>query len=180
MVQPFSVFRRAGRPSYSVAFKKELTGKYLPAVSTRKEKYADAVKQAWVWYREGIPRKEGPLAVPVDSVRNLLRDTPLTLSDAETLVRVLQDRGFVKSCVFAGNSGDVRLVDYLKEFWDWDKSPYVREKLRRQNSIHRRYVDESLGTVLKHWEPHFKGSLLGDITKEHINSFADAVALLRY
>jgi integrase len=161
-----------------VAFKNELTGKYLPAVSTRKEKYADAVKQAWVWYREGIPRKEGPVDVPVDSIRKLLMDTPLTLRDAETLVRVLRDRGFVKSCVFAGNSGDVRLVDYLKEFWDWDKSPYVREKLRRQNSIHRRYVDESLGTVIKHWEPHFKGVLLGDIAKEHINSFADAVALL--
>jgi hypothetical protein len=63
-----------------VAFKNELTGKYLPAVSICKEKYADAVKQAWTWYREGVLRKEGTLAVPVDSIRSLLRDTPLTLS----------------------------------------------------------------------------------------------------
>jgi hypothetical protein len=96
MVQPFSVFRRAGRPSYMAAFKNELTGKYLPAVSTRKEKYAYAVKQARAWYREGLPRKEGPVDVPADFIRNLLRDTPLTLHDAETLVRVLQDRGLVR------------------------------------------------------------------------------------
>jgi hypothetical protein len=52
MVQPFSVFRRADRPAYLVAFKNEVTGRYLPAVSTRKEKYADAVKQA-----NGLRRK---------------------------------------------------------------------------------------------------------------------------
>ncbi|MDR1468037.1 MAG: site-specific integrase [Spirochaetaceae bacterium] len=178
MVQPFSVFKRADRPAYLVAFKNEVTGRYLPAVSTRKEKYADAVKQAWAWYREGIPRKEGPVNVPVDSLRNLLRDTPLTGSDAETLVRVLQDRGFVKSCVFAGDQDGPRLVDYLKEFWDWDHSPYVREKLRRQHSIHRRYVDESLRTVIKHWEPYFKDKRLGGVTRDDVGGFADSVASL--
>jgi integrase len=178
MVQPFSVFRRADRPAYLVAFKNEITGRYLPAVSTRKEKYADALKQAWAWYREGIPRKEGPVDVPVDSIRKLLRDTPLTMRDAEILVRVLRDRGFVKSCVFAGGSDGALLTDYLKEFWDWDNSPYVREKLRRQNSIHRRYVSDSLGTVAKHWEPYFKNKLLGDVTKDDVSGFADSVAAL--
>ncbi|MDR0637383.1 MAG: site-specific integrase [Spirochaetaceae bacterium] len=178
MVQPFSVFRRAGRPAYLVAFKDEITGRYLPAVSTRKEKYADAVKQAWVWYREGIPRKGGPVNVPVDSIRKLLRETALTVRDAETLVGVLRDRGFVKSCVFAGNPDGPRLADYLKEFWDWENSPYVREKLRRQNSIHRRYVSESLGTVIKHWEPYFRDKRLCDITKDDVNGFADSVASL--
>jgi hypothetical protein len=90
-----------------VAFKNELTGKYLPAASTRKEKDADAVKQAWAWYREGIPRKESPVDVPADSIRKLFGDTPLAMRDAGIFVRALRDRGFVKSCVFAGNSGDV-------------------------------------------------------------------------
>jgi integrase len=178
MVQPFSVFRRADRPAYLVAFKNEVTGRYLPAVSTRKEKYADAVKQAWAWYREGVPRKEGPVGVPADSILRLLRDTPLTKRDAEMFVRALKDRGFVKSCVFAGGEDGRRLADYLKEFWDWDNSPYVREKLRRQHSIHRRYVDESLRTVAKHWEPYFKDKPLGDVTRDDVNGFADSVAAL--
>jgi hypothetical protein len=178
MVQPFSVFRRADRPAYLVAFKNEQTGRYLPAVSTHKKTYAEAVKQAWVWYREGIPRNDGPVSVPADSIRKLLQETPLTLGDAKVFVRVLQDRGLVKSCVFSGNTDDTRLVDYLKEFWEWDNSPYVREKLRRQNSIHRRYVDESLRTVIKHREPYFKEMLLGDVTKDSVNSFADSVAAL--
>jgi integrase len=178
MVQPFSVFRRADRPSYLVAFKNEVTGRYLPAVSTRKEKYADAVKQAWVWFREGIPRKDGPVSIPADTIRKLLQDTPLTMRDAETFIRVLRERGFVRSCVFASNSDGALLADYLKEFWDWDHSPYVREKLRRQNSIHRRYVDDSLGTVLKHWEPYFKDKLLVEVTKDDVNDFADSVSAL--
>ncbi|MDR0640089.1 MAG: tyrosine-type recombinase/integrase [Spirochaetaceae bacterium] len=178
MVQPFSVYRRVGRSAYLVAFKDEATGRYLPAVSTRKEKYADAVKQAWVWYREGIPRKEGPVSVPADSIRKLLRETSLTVRDVEMLVGVLRDRGFVKSCVFAGGPDGPLLADYLKEFWDWDNSPYVREKLRRQNSIHKSYVNESLRTIVKHWEPYFKDKRLGDVTKDDVNAFADSVAAL--
>ncbi|GHV82286.1 hypothetical protein AGMMS49991_08440 [Spirochaetia bacterium] len=43
---PFSVFRRADRPFYSVAFKNEKTGEYLPAISTRKETEAEATTNA--------------------------------------------------------------------------------------------------------------------------------------
>jgi len=31
---PFSVFKRANRPCYSVSFKNEKTGEYYPAIST--------------------------------------------------------------------------------------------------------------------------------------------------
>jgi hypothetical protein len=54
---PFSVFKRAGRPCYLVAFKNEATGEYFPAISTRKKDEAEAVKTAFAWLRDGIPRK---------------------------------------------------------------------------------------------------------------------------
>jgi len=52
---PFSVFRRAGRRFYYVAFKNEKTGDYLPAISTRQETEAGAVSIAFQWLKDGIP-----------------------------------------------------------------------------------------------------------------------------
>jgi len=53
---PFSVFRRAGRWFFYVAFKNEKTGKYLPAISTKQETESGAVSTAFQWLRDGIPR----------------------------------------------------------------------------------------------------------------------------
>jgi hypothetical protein len=56
---PFSLFKRADRPCYMVSFKNEVTGEYLPAVSTRQKSESEAMKTAFAWLRDGIPGKEG-------------------------------------------------------------------------------------------------------------------------
>jgi hypothetical protein len=48
---PFSVFKRAKRPGYVVAFKNEQTGAYMTPVSTRQTDEAAAIKVAWEWFR---------------------------------------------------------------------------------------------------------------------------------
>jgi len=44
---PFSVFKKNDRRFFSVRFKNEETGKYLPAISTKKETEAEAIKIAF-------------------------------------------------------------------------------------------------------------------------------------
>jgi len=83
---PFSVFLRGSRPFYYVAFKNEETGRYLPAISTKKTKEADAVRQAWIWFREGIPHKDGSLDIKALSLRDTIRHSEISLSDAELAV----------------------------------------------------------------------------------------------
>jgi hypothetical protein len=60
---PFSVFKRADRPCYSVSFKNEETGEYYPAISTRQTTEAEAVKTAFAWLRDGLPQKRIPVKV---------------------------------------------------------------------------------------------------------------------
>jgi hypothetical protein len=57
---PFSVFKRADHPCYSVSFKNEATGEYYPAISTRQKTEAEAVKTAFAWLRDGIPQSGCP------------------------------------------------------------------------------------------------------------------------
>jgi len=173
---PFSVFLRGKRPHYYVAFKNEETGRYLPAISTKKTKKSDAERQAWVWFREGIPSK-GDLKVL--SLRDTVRRSELTQADAEFIISELKRRGLILSCVFPGAPDAVRFTDYLEEFWDWDRSPYIREKLRAEHSIHKIYVRGMLYNVRKYWLPFFSTELLGELTPKDIERLADHLSVIK-
>jgi integrase len=98
------------------------------------------------------------------------------MADAEFIIGDLQRRGLVASCVFSDSPAAVRLVDFLGEFWDWDKSPYIQEKLRQEHSIHRRYVRQMQLTVQKHWFPFFSSTLIGELLPQDIDRFVNHLA----
>jgi hypothetical protein len=120
---PFSVFKRADRPCYLVAFKNEETGEYLPAISTRRKTEAEAVKIAFAWLRDGIPGREGRLDVRQYSLRNMARSAELTKADAGFICKELLRRGFLKSYVLAESKQAVDFGEYLRGFWDYEHSP---------------------------------------------------------
>jgi integrase len=62
---------------------------------------------------------------------------------------------------------------FLENFWDYDNSPYVKEKLRKNHGIHRRHCICQAGAVKKHWTPFFTGKLLGEITRQDIELFIE-------
>jgi integrase len=177
---PFSVFYRSERHTYYVAFKNEITGRFLPAISTKKTKEKDAVRQAWIWFREGIPQKDGPIDLKARSLRDTIRHSDITMPDAEFIIGELKRQGLVRSCVFAGSPDAVRFVDFLEEFWDFDRSPYIREKLRAEHSIHRNYAWQMMGTVKRYWIPFFPDALLGDLLPGDIERFVDYLSGVRY
>jgi hypothetical protein len=135
---PFSVFKRADRPCYSVSFKNEITGEYLPAISTRQKTETEAVKTAFVWLRDGIPGREGCLTVKQHSLRDMAKSADVTKADAVFICKELLRRGLLKSYVLAESKQAVDFGEYLRGFWDYENSAYVREKLRKRHSLHRR------------------------------------------
>jgi len=137
---PFSVFKRAGRPCYLVAFKNDETGEYLPAISTRQKTEEEAVKTAFAWLRDGIPGRDGRLDVKRYSLRGMAKSADVTKANAVFICKELSRRGFLKSFVMAESRQAVGFGEFLRGFWDYENSPYVKEKLRKRHGIHRRYV----------------------------------------
>jgi len=170
-MKPFSVFLRGNR--YYVAFKNEETGKYLSAISTKKTKKEDAVRQAWVWYKEGVPDKKGITDLKTLTLYDTIRRSVVTKQDAEFLIEDLKRKGIILSCVFAGAPDAVPLFDYLDEFWDFDRSPYIREKLRAEHSIHRNYVLQNKRIIKMFWQPFFPDTLLGELQASDIERFIE-------
>ena len=75
---PFSVFRRAGRRFYYVAFKNENTGEYLPAISTKQETESGAVKTALQWLKDGVPRRSEIIPLKKYSLRDMAREAEIS------------------------------------------------------------------------------------------------------
>ena len=172
---PFSVFRRTGRRYYSVAFKNETTGEYLPAISTKQETAAAAIETVFQWLRDGIPRRGESVPVKKYTLRDMARETDITPADCEFICRELQRRGLLKSFVMAESRAAVPFADYLFTFWDYDHSPYVKEKRRKNHGIHRRYCNMQKRAAEVYWAPFFAGRLLGEITKRDIEALIDTL-----
>ena len=168
---PFSIFKKRDRRFYSVRFKNEQTGKYLPPINTKKETEKEAMQIAFEWLKDGIPQNGGTIGLKKYSLRDMTKETDTTISDAEFICKELQRRGLLKSYVLEESVQAIDFVTYLIDFWDWEKSPYIKEKLRRNHGLHKRYTIEMTGTINRYWVPFFNGKALGDITRQDIEAF---------
>ena len=168
---PFSIFKRADRSCFSVSFK-DSNGKYLRPVSTGKKTENEAMQIAFQMLRDGIPQKNVAVQVSDLSLRDTVRKIKAG-DEAETLLSELRRLGWVKSFVQSETPGAVDFISFLTEFWDWEKSPYIKEKRRKSHGIHRRHCSIQSGAIPLYWEPFFKGRFLGDITATDIDGFID-------
>ena len=166
---PFSVFKRANRPYFLVSFKDE-TGKFLPPISTKKKTEAEAMKVAFQWLRDGIPQKNTAMRVNDLSLKDMVRKVK-TGDEAEIILDELKRLGWVKGFVVNETPAAEGFISFLTTFWDWDRSPYIQEKLRKAHGIHRRHCKMQSQAVKLYWTPFFNGRTIGDISAKDIDAF---------
>jgi hypothetical protein len=171
---PFSVFKRTDRPSFLVSFKDE-TGKFLPPVSTKKKTEDEAMQVAFKWLRDGIPQKKAAVKVHDLTLKDVVRKIK-TGTEVETLVTELRRLGWMKSYVLSETPAAENLISFLTTFWNWDTSPYVKEKLRKNHGIHKRHCKLQGQAIDLYWKPFFEGRYLGEITAADIDGFINNVA----
>ena len=176
---PFSVFKREGRRFYYVKFKKK-SGQYAAAVSTKQTSESEAIETAFKWLREGKPARnvKNDNAVSISlSLRETLRSIKTT-AEVEFACKELKQQGLLKSYVISESKQAADFSEYLQNFWDYDTSPYVKEKLRKNHGIHRNYTVGQKLSVERYWMPFFRDRLLGDITRQDIENFMDNLETL--
>jgi integrase len=168
---PFSLFKRADRPCFLVSFKDE-NGKYLPPLSTKMKDEQEALKIAFQWLQDGVPKKQN--TVKVHSLS--LRETVKSLKDneeAQTMITELKRQGWLKSFVINNTPQAEEFIQFLSNFWNWDNSPYIKEKLRKAHSIHRRHCKMQSQSITLYWKPFFQGRYIGEITAKDIDNFIE-------
>jgi len=151
--------------------KNEQTGKYLPEKSTKKETKTEVIQTAFDWLKNGIPQKAETINFKKYTLRDMAKEADTTKADAEFICKELQRRGLLKSYVLQESPQAIDFVTYLTNFWNWEKSPYIKEKLRRNHGLHKRYAIEMTGSIKKYWVPFFQGKVLGEITRQDVEAF---------
>ena len=120
---PFSVYKRTDRPYFLVSFK-NADGKFLPGISTKKKTEDEAMAVAFQWLRDGVPQKKETF----NTHELILKDTAKkikTSNEAEALLSELKRLGWIKNGVVKETPAAENLISFLKNFWEWDTSPYI-------------------------------------------------------
>jgi hypothetical protein len=176
---PFSIFKRADRTCFPVAFKSQ-SGKYLKPLSTGKKTEDEAFQVAFQWLRDGVPQRQektGALTVNQLALQDFVHRID-SGADALVIFKELQRKGWLKSFVFAGTPAAQVFNDFLLKFWDWETSGHIEEKLRKEHGIHKSHCAQQWQAVKKYWEPYFKGRLLGDINRDDLEAFVKDMGTL--
>jgi len=186
-MRQFNLYQRGS--TFYVRFKDESTGKYLSGISTGETSERAALATVYGWERDGIPTRDGRSPDSITDTRRLidkLRTADLSENEARTIVGILNDRGFLASAVLTGDRdagpvGDYLsrpLADYLAWFWDYDRSPYVQNKLRHGHAITRTHCENRLQYVRTHWKPWIESHpvTLAETTRATLDAFSAHLA----
>jgi integrase len=171
----FSVFQRSGRNFY-VQFYDEASGRRLSPRSLGTQDRDQAMFLAGQWAIQGVPDREGKArpvaeAATVASVLAALREAPLTHKDAEAAVRILRGRGLLTP-----PRADMRdAAEFLAEFWDYDKSPYIASRLAHGLRATRRHCKDMSHRVNKIKTLLPPGLALHEITQAHLEAVGRAL-----
>jgi integrase len=155
-------------------------GRKLAARSTGKTTRDEALLVVAEWLKNGVPtgRKRKPR--PVDTVMGLdgiLRAVRIVHMDGDEALRIvnsLKDRGLIDiAAVNATGRGAVPLVQFLENFWDYDHSAYIKDRLSHGYRFSRRYAHECQKRLKSDIAPFFKDKKLSCVTTEDLKTLSN-------
>lgn len=103
----------------------------------------------------------------------------LTPQEGQQILDILEYKGlldrslwFQKQPSLGKEAAQPYLIDFLEEFWDWERSPYIQERLLYKHGIHRKYVSRCAGAIRRYWEPWFGRTVpLSTVTRQDLQDF---------
>lgn len=86
--------------------------------------------------------------------------------EVDKMLSIMKKRGYILSAVRPNTKQSVLIEDFLSEFWDYEKSPYVKELALEGKILSRSHVKNERSRVENYWIPELKGMTIGSLTNE--------------
>jgi integrase len=163
------------------------TGVKLCFRNTQSKFRDDALLIADHWLQDGIPKvKRGrpPIfqkqetqtvnaIIDLATILKTLEKLPnLDAAGAQQIAEVLRARGLLEFPTVKAGPGRVDFIEYLESFWDYDTSPYVRDKLAHNHSIGIHYCHDNKVKIERYWKGQFSGRALASVTRTELKKFS--------
>jgi integrase/predicted DNA-binding transcriptional regulator AlpA len=163
------------------------TGVRLCFRTTQSKVRDEAMIIADRWLQNGIPKvKRGrqPIfqkhktqtinaIIDLATILKTLEELPnLDAAGAQQIAEVLRARGLLEFPTVKAGSGRVDFIEYLKKFWDYDKSPYIKDRLAHNHSIGIHYCYGNNIRIERYWKGQFSGRALASITRAELKKIS--------
>ena len=151
-------------------------GHRTSARSTKKTSKDEALLVVSQWLSKGIPKRgtEKPVeqVLGLSEILKSIRKVDLDSTDALKIVEALKKRDLVDFNVTKAGSGSKLFVDFLTEFWDWNSSVYVKERLsQKKNSIGKRHCYSNQDKIRCYYSDYFAGKTLDAVSWQDLRDF---------
>jgi integrase len=175
-MRSFFLFKRKRSPNFFAQFL-DSDGNKIAQRSLGTNKRDEALLLADQIHRTGQirPTKTSKQAAPTlaavlsyDQLARQLKTMELTPDQAARIVALLAGRGLLSK---KDNTSSRDFCEFLIEFWDYHKSPYVKEKQAAGQRIGERHCQEKTLQVKARWTDFFKGRTIGSITRQDLKAF---------
>jgi len=180
MPKNFSLHKRGS--IYYAQLWNPITHRYSTARSTGSLNRDDAVLTANKWLHEGLPDSiSGKIrsaleTMEVESLIASIRAAKLTAEDGQRIVQALRSLGLIDAISVRTKKGSEGFIDFLRRFWNYDESLYIKDKLAHGQRVGKRHAQDMTSRVKTHWEPFFRDAQLCDIDKKALREFSLAIA----
>ena len=139
------------------------------------------------WLYNGIPeRKRGrapvyqkPKSQYLESVigtKEILKcieqNTDLDADGALQIAEALRKRGLLDFPVTKAGHGSICFINYLENFWNYDTSPYIREKRAHGQTIGKNHCYDLSNCIRNYYSGYFENKALNSITRQDLKNFS--------
>jgi len=176
MERRFYIYKRA-RVYYAKLIDPK-TGVMLNARSTGKTNKDEALVVIAGWLNSGLPcdreggRRDVAAVFALEAILEAIRASPgLDEEDARAIIGALHERGLSEAYAIKPATESELLIDFLRRFWNWDHSPYIREKLALKHSMTKRRVYDCIIRVNAYWAPAFPSLRLDEVKRKDLKEF---------
>lgn len=156
---PFSLVKR--NSVYYVRLKDD-NGKIVAWKSTKQKDYNSALK---VGFEIFATSKQ---TVEQAANRSKIRQNDLSDDEIALLLQQLQKQGKLKTFVLSESPQDIKAFDYAVDFWNKDKSEYIKARTRRGLTNFEQHLRACNGYLNNYWKDFLGDKLLGEITRNDI------------
>jgi integrase len=176
---------------FTAEFLDPKTGLRICFRTVEAKSWAEAAEIAAGWVHNGIPkRKRGrsPVYIKpvsqsmqaltgISAILKAIENTPdLDQTGAMEIARALKVRGLLSMGTSPASQGIRDFISFLREFWDYDNSLYLKDRRAHGKDITLRTCADNQAIIKSNWEPYFAGKKLAEITRQDLKFFGIAMS----
>ncbi len=181
---PFRLYLRQPRngskqePIFYVQFRTENSKRYwTTGKSTGVTNQTEATMIAWKWCSNGnIPDRINAKisenhSIQLETVLAALRNANFKQNELALILQTMEEVYDVKGGIIPDTVASIKVKDYMTEFWNFETSPYLREKEMSGKTYYKNHVITMEEIIRKFWLPKYGEREIGSFTKMELQDW---------